>query len=163
MQANNAVEKVQKAEAKARNDEVTRTARLAVQQVQEQKREEDQTATDTRNKDEVAISNINTRTAPLAENLESVAQAAKVKAETKAEQKTELLDTLIELRAQRTALIERFNVVLDELKANAGDIEEYAKYRDAVDEVMVVPNNSIWGSVVTKISRAERRRLFWKK
>jgi len=136
-EADKAVKEVKKAEAKAQNDEVSRMAQQAVQQVQEQKREEGRSVPDARINDEVAISDINTRTQPLAENLESVAQEAKVKAETEAEQKNELLATLTELRTQRTALIERFNVVLEELEAKGGDVEAYAKYRDAVDEVIV--------------------------
>jgi small conductance mechanosensitive channel len=132
-----AVEEVKKAEAKAQNDEVSRTAQQAVQQVQEQKREEGESVSDARTSGEVAISDINTRIQPQAENLESVAQEAEIKADTEAEQKNELLATLTELRTQRTALIERFNVVLDELKAKGGDVESYVKYRDAVDEVIV--------------------------
>jgi small conductance mechanosensitive channel len=132
-----AVEEVNKAEATAQNDEISRIAQQVVQQVQEQKIEEGRSAADAQTTGEVAISDINTQALPPSENLESVAQEAQVKAETEAEQKTELLATLTELRTDRTALIERFNVVLDELKAKGGDVEEYVKYRDAVAEVIV--------------------------
>lgn len=136
-EANKAVEEVKKAEAKTQNDEVSRMAQQAVQQVQEQQEEEGQSAPGAQIKDEVAISSIDTRTLPLAENLESVAQEAEVKAETEAEKKTALLAALAELRTQRTTLIERFNVVIEELETKGGDVEEYVKYRDAVDEVIV--------------------------
>jgi small conductance mechanosensitive channel len=132
-----AVDEVKKAEATTQNDEISRVAQQAVQQVQEQKIEEGKSAPDAQTTGKVAISDINTQALPPAENLESVAQEAKVKAETEAEEKTELLATLTELRTDRTALIERFNVVLDELEAKGGDVEEYVKYRDAVDEVIV--------------------------
>ena len=135
--AKKAVEEVEKAEEKSQNDEVSRMAQQAVQQIQEQKREEGEPVPGAPTSGEVTISGINTQTQPPAENLESVAQEAKVKADSEAEQKNKLLTTLTELRTQRTALIERFNVVLDELKAKGGDVESYVKYRDAVDEVMV--------------------------
>lgn len=51
--------------------------------------------------------------------------------------KEALLESLTALRAERTALIDRFNIVLAELTAKGGDAAPYTKYRDAVSEVIV--------------------------
>ena len=44
--------------------------------------------------------------------------------------KTALLKHITDLRAERTTLIDRFNVVLNELKAKGGETEEYDTYID---------------------------------
>ncbi|MBI1374532.1 MAG: mechanosensitive ion channel [Phycisphaera sp.] len=69
--------------------------------------------------------------------LAASAQAAKVAAQSSAAAKDVLLEHLTVLREERTALIDRFNVVLDQLEAKGGDPAEYAKYRDAVSGIVV--------------------------
>ncbi len=135
--AQKAVEAVKKAEAEANKDDVTQTAQRIVKQVKEQKEETGESQAVAKATGEVTMADVNTNSAAPAEQLESVVQVAKVKTEAKVEQKSELLDTLTELRAQRAALIERFNVVLAELKAKGGEVEVYEKYRDAVDDILV--------------------------
>ncbi len=54
-----------------------------------------------------------------------------------AEIKTALVKHATRLMAERTALIDRFNVVLDEWKIKGGDIEEYTSYIRAVSGIKV--------------------------
>ena len=87
---------------------------------------------------------------------------AKIKAEAKTEQKSDLLDTLTELRTQRAALIERFNVVLVELKAKGGEVEVYEKYRDAVDDILVdVSDTSAVWTFITGWLTSEKGGVKW--
>ena len=58
-------------------------------------------------------------------------------AETKAELKTALVKHITGLMAERTALIDRFNVVLAESKAKSGDTQEYDNYINAVSGISV--------------------------
>jgi small conductance mechanosensitive channel len=51
--------------------------------------------------------------------------------------RTQLLSSLASLREQRSALIDRFNVVLVELKAKGGEVAALEQYRDAVAEIIV--------------------------
>ena len=145
-EAQKAIEAVKKAEAEANEDEVTQTAQQVVKQVKEQKEETGKTQPVAKATGKVAMVDVDTNTVAPARQLESVVQVAKVKAEAKTEQKSELLNTLTELRTQRAALIERFNVVLAELKAKGGEVELYEKYRDAVDEVIldVTDTSAVW-------------------
>lgn len=82
--------------------------------------------------------------------LEDVASAVEAAAEKQTARKTVLLDTLTELRTQRSALIERFNLVLDELKAKGGDPAAYEKYRDSIAEVILDASDTsaVWTFVV---------------
>ena len=48
-----------------------------------------------------------------------------------------MLDHLTVLREQRTALIDRLNVVLAQFEAKGGDPAEFIKYRDAVSGIVV--------------------------
>ena len=61
---------------------------------------------------------------------ESAKQAA-------AEIKTALVKHVTNLRSERTALIDRFNVVLDQWNAKGGDTAEYASYIKAVSGIKV--------------------------
>ena len=54
-----------------------------------------------------------------------------------AEIKTALLKHVTKLRSERTALVDRFNVVLDQWNAKGGDIAEYASYIKAVSGIKV--------------------------
>ena len=77
-------------------------------------------------------------------------------------EKADSLNVLSELRIQRAALIERFNVVLNELKAKGGDIEELEKYRDSVDEVIVdVSDTSATWSFAAGWLKSEKGGVLW--
>jgi len=55
----------------------------------------------------------------------------------RADLKTALIKHVTDLRAERTALIDRFNVVLAELEAKGGDVEQYNTYIKAVSGIKV--------------------------
>jgi len=52
-----------------------------------------------------------------------------------AEVKAELLADIHQLQDERTALIDRLQIVLDSLEEKGGDVEEYQRYSDAVSKV----------------------------
>ncbi len=161
-EAQKAVEAVKKAEVEANKDDVTRTAQQVVKQVKAQKQETGKSQPLAKATGDVAITDVNTNSVAPAEQLESVVQVAKVKAEAKTEHKSELLDTLTELRTHRAALIERFNVVLAELKAKGGKIEGYEKYRDAVDDILVdVSDTSAALTFITGWLASEKGGIKW--
>lgn len=57
--------------------------------------------------------------------------------EAKADLKTALIKHVTDLTAERTALVDRFNVVLAELEAKGGDVEQYDTYIKAVSGIKV--------------------------
>jgi len=59
------------------------------------------------------------------------------KTEAKADMKTALIKHVTDLMLERTALIDRFNVVLDELTAKGGDTAEYDAYIKSVSGIKV--------------------------
>ncbi len=65
------------------------------------------------------------------------AVVAEDKTEAKAELKTALIKHVTDLTAERTALIDRFNVVLAELEIKGGDTAEYDTYVKAVSGIKV--------------------------
>jgi small conductance mechanosensitive channel len=67
----------------------------------------------------------------------------------KAEARSNLLDYLTGLRAQRTALVDRFNVVLDALQGKGGEVKEYRQYVTAVSGVKVDISDmeAVWATV----------------
>lgn len=70
-------------------------------------------------------------------------------AEAKSEMKMALLDHVTDLIAERTALIDRFNTVLDELKAKGGETKEYDTYIKAVSglKVDVTDASATWTTI----------------
>jgi small conductance mechanosensitive channel len=78
------------------------------------------------------------------------AAAAQQAAEDKAQEKAALLDYLTDLRAERTALIDRVNAVLVALKLKGGDPAEYEQYVKAVSGIKVdVSDASATWSTIT--------------
>ncbi len=63
--------------------------------------------------------------------------------------KTDLLEQITDLRAQRTALTDRMNLVLDALEAKGGEVEEYRQYIDAVTGIKVDVSDyeAMWVSI----------------
>ncbi len=76
-----------------------------------------------------------------AEKLENIAAQLETTADTDAEVKTRILDAVADLRANRVALIDRFNIVLDELSTKLG------KTPEGKDNEVVVPYR-LYGSSV---------------
>jgi small conductance mechanosensitive channel len=77
--------------------------------------------------------------------------------EAKADVKIALVKHLTALRAQRTALIDRFNVVLAELGAKGGETKEYDAYIKAVSgiKVDVTDASATWTTVTGWLMSAE--------
>ena len=87
---------------------------------------------------------------------QSVATAEPGK-EAKTEIKTALIKHVTTLMAERTALIDRFNIVLDELRAKGGDTEEYDTYIKAVSgiKVDVTDASATWTTITGWLLSAE--------
>lgn len=81
--------------------------------------------------------------------LEVAAQKVEQAAEEQAQVKTVLLDHLTELRDERTALIDRMRVVLDEIDRKGGETDEYRDYLVAVSGIRVESDDleSLWATV----------------
>lgn len=81
--------------------------------------------------------------------LETTAQKAEAAAEAKAEVKAVLLEDLTTLREERTALIDRANVVLDELAEKGGDADLQRKYLKSVSgiQVQVSDTAAAWATI----------------
>jgi small conductance mechanosensitive channel len=75
--------------------------------------------------------------------------AAETTKEAQADIKTALIKHVTVLRAERTALIDRFNIVLAELSAKGGNTEEYDSYIKAVSgiKVDVTDASATWTTV----------------
>ncbi|MGK7944128.1 MAG: mechanosensitive ion channel family protein [Microcystaceae cyanobacterium] len=67
------------------------------------------------------------------------------------ESKTELITSITELQGQKTGLIERLDVVLDELELKGGNAETYRKYVQAVSgvEIDITDTNGLWVRIVS--------------
>ena len=89
--------------------------------------------------------------------LEATALKAEQAAEAKAEVKSVLLEDLTTLREERTALIDRANVVLDELAAKGGDVDLQRKYLKAVSgiELQVSDTAAAWATITGWLASSE--------
>ena len=78
--------------------------------------------------------------------------------------KDQLLEEVTKLQEQQTALIDRFNKVVDELRKKGGDVETYEKYRTAVSgiKVDVTDAGSTW-KVITGWLKSSEGGLRWLK
>ena len=78
--------------------------------------------------------------------------------------KDQLLEEVTKLQEQQTALIDRFNKVIDELRKKGGDVETYEKYRTAVSgiKVDVTDAGSTW-KVITGWLKSSEGGLRWLK
>ncbi|MFB2938512.1 mechanosensitive ion channel domain-containing protein [Aerosakkonemataceae cyanobacterium BLCC-F154] len=71
------------------------------------------------------------------QQLEKTQEKLEKSAEIEAEAKNQLVTTVTELQGQQTALIDRLNVVLDELEKKGGDPKPYRQYIQAISTVEV--------------------------
>ncbi|MEQ9372141.1 MAG: mechanosensitive ion channel [Coleofasciculus chthonoplastes F3-SA18-01] len=69
------------------------------------------------------------------QQLEEAAEQLEENAEAESEEKNQLVVAVTELQEERTAIIDRFSVILDELEKKGGDPEFYRKYIQAVSGV----------------------------
>ncbi len=70
-------------------------------------------------------------------NLEKAAEQLKQKADADSQLKNQLVATVTELQSERTAIVDRFKVVLDELQLKGGDPKPYKQYIDAISIVEI--------------------------
>jgi hypothetical protein len=94
------------------------------------------------------------------------------------DEKTKLLETVNKLKEEQTALTDRFKVVIEALKSKGGEIKDYESYITAIagvkvdamtivsttlrkpdNQKVVVPNNMIWGDIITNITGTSKRRV----
>lgn len=71
------------------------------------------------------------------EELEGVAEQLEESAEETTEIKNQLVVNVTRLQGEQTSIIDRFNIVLDELERKGGDITSYQKYIDAVTAINI--------------------------
>lgn len=89
-------------------------------------------------------------------------EAAEAAASAKAEVKIKLLENVTDLRNERTALIDRMNVVVNELEKKGGEVEDYRKYVTAVSgiKIDVTDSSAAWMSMVGWL-KSEEGGLRW--
>ncbi|MEO0686153.1 MAG: mechanosensitive ion channel domain-containing protein, partial [Cyanobacteria bacterium J06649_11] len=71
------------------------------------------------------------------EQLEKAAEQLKKNAEADSKLKNQLVSTATELQSDRTAIVDRFKIVLDELELKGGDGKSYRQYIKAISVVEV--------------------------
>ena len=129
-------EEASKAEKKANADKAMRAATEDALKKAAEKAEE----TDSARRviaPEVGVKALKSKDAGKPDKLKEVAEAAKAAAGAKAEIKIKLLENVTELRNERTALIDRTNIVLNELEKKGGEVEDYSKYVTAVSGIRI--------------------------
>ena len=141
-----ALEEVEEAKEEADREETSEAAEEAKEALKEAKEVEKKSAQDA--SVQKAIEAAKTRAE---EEGESVAVTDKTK-EAKADLKTALIKHVTDLMADRTALIDRFKIVLDELKAKGGETEEYDTYIKAVSgiKVDVTDASATWTTITVQ-------------
>ncbi|NEO84649.1 MAG: mechanosensitive ion channel [Spirulina sp. SIO3F2] len=92
-----------------------------------------------------------------AEQLEAVDETLANVAEAEADLKNQLVINVTELQGERTALIDRFNAVLDELDAKGGDTQSYRLYIEAVSgiELDITDTEGLGFRIVTWLKSEE--------
>ena len=126
-----ALEEVQEAKNTADPEQIENAAQQAKQALAEASAAEENVTQDTAAQE--AITAAKTK----AENEGTLVTSADQATEAKAELRTALVKRVTGLMAERTALIDRFNVVLAELKAKGGDASEFETYINAVSGITV--------------------------
>ncbi|MGB3536182.1 MAG: mechanosensitive ion channel domain-containing protein [Microcoleaceae cyanobacterium] len=71
------------------------------------------------------------------EKLEETTEELEENAEADAELKNQLVSNVTELQSERTAIVDRFEVVLDELEQKGGEITSYQSYIQAVSGIEI--------------------------
>ncbi|MHC5007376.1 MAG: mechanosensitive ion channel family protein [Planctomycetota bacterium] len=91
------------------------------------------------------------------EQLEAAVEAAEQVVEAKTEIKAEILEDLVALRDQMTALVARTSLVLDALEEKGGDVAEHRLYVNAVSGIRVDVSDwqAAWATIVGWIKSGE--------
>jgi len=149
-QAESTLEDAEKAK-EAEPEEAQEAARKAEQALKEVKDAEKKSSKDASVQEAIKAAERKAK-----EDGQSVDAAETIK-EAKTDIKTALIRHLTTLRAEKTAIIDRFNVVLAELQAKGGDTEEYDDYIKAVSgiKVDVTDASATWTTVTGWLLSAE--------
>lgn len=146
-----ALEDVKEAKEDADGGDTKEAAEEAAEALKEARGAEDKIA-----QDKTLQQAVDAAKSKAAEEGESIAGAENSK-QTKADIKTALIKHITGLMAERTALTDRFNVVLAELKAKGGETEEYDTYIKAVSgiKVDVTDAGATWTTITGWLMSAE--------
>lgn len=150
-QVEEALEEVKEAKQEADREEAKEAAEEATEALKEAKEVEQKSA-----RDASLQKAIEAAKSKAEEEGESVAVSER-STEAKADLKTALIKHVTDLRAERTALIDRFNVVLAELTDKGGDTAEYDAYVKSVSgiKVDVTDASAAWTTVTGWLMSAE--------
>jgi len=130
-EAEGALEEVQEARGEADREKVKETTQEAKDALAEAREVEQRTTQDAAAQEAIEAAK------GKAEEDGVIVTATGETAETKAELKTALIKHVTDMMAERTALIDRFNVVLAEYRDKGGDTQEYDAYINAVSGITV--------------------------
>ena len=146
-----ALEDVKEAKDEADREEATEATKDAKEALQEAKEVEKKSTQDASVQKAIKAAETKAK-----EEGEAVTAADKT-TEAKADLKTALLKHVTGLMAERTALIDRFNVVLAELDAKGGDSKEYDTYIKAISgiKVDVTDASATWTTITGWLMSAE--------
>ena len=159
-------EEASKAEKQAEADKAIRAATEdALKKAAEKAKETDSThgvLAPEADKQDAGVKALKSKDAKEPDKLEKAAEAAKAAASAKAEVKIKLLENVTDLRNERTALIDRMNVVVNELEKKGGEVEDYRKYVTAVSgiKIDVTDSSAAWMSMVGWL-KSEEGGLRW--
>jgi small conductance mechanosensitive channel len=143
-QAESALQEAEEAAAESDQDAAQEAATQAREALQKAKEAQEESVQDD------AVQQAIKAAADNAEEAGKTVAVAGDAAEEKAELKTALVEYVTELGAQRTAIIDRFEVVLSELAAKGGDRTQYDVYIKAVSgiKVDVTDASATWTRIV---------------
>ena len=130
-QAEAALEEAQEARADADQEEISEAAQEAQEALAEAKEAEQRAS-----QDAAAQQAVDAATSKAEDQGEAVT-ATSIATEDKADLRTALVRHVVDLRAERTALIDRLNVVLSELTAKGGETLGFNSYVQAVSGITV--------------------------
>jgi small conductance mechanosensitive channel len=146
-----ALEDVQEAKEDADSEEAKEAAQEAQEALKEAQDVEKKTMQDTAVREAIEAAKSK------AEEEGEVVAATDTTTESSAELKTALIQHVTDLTAERTALIDRFNVVLAELADKGGETEQYDTYIKAVSgiKVDVTDASATWTTITGWLTSAE--------
>lgn len=146
-----AIEDIKKAKEKANTEETNEAATEAREALKEAQLAEKKLVQDKELKKAVEAATTKAKQAGKA------VTTADTTTEAKAEVKTALIKHATGLMSERTALVDRFNVVLKELAAKGGDSDEYDTYIKAVSgiKVDVTDASATWTTITSWLMSAE--------
>lgn len=136
-------QEIQRTEAlEATLDNVTQAGQAEPQQAEEARRKAEQALKEAREAEKKssqdnAVQQAIKAAESKAKEAGQAITASEATAQARESVKTALIKHLTDLRAERTALVDRFKVILDELEAKGGEIKDYDAYITAVSGIKV--------------------------